>query len=64
MLVLRKLTESDAEAFQRAHQATVVTDPTFARGFAADTLFPVYLARLDDDEQGLRLPENYVPSTM
>jgi predicted acetyltransferase len=64
MLVLRKLTESDVEAFQRAYRATVVTDPTFARGFAADMPFPVYLARLDDDEQGLHLPENYVPSTM
>lgn len=40
-----------------------MTDPTFARGFAADSPFAVYLERLDDDEQGLRLPENYVPST-
>jgi hypothetical protein len=54
MLVLRKLTESDAEAFQRAYRATAVTDPTFARGFAADIPFRDYLARLDDDEQGLR----------
>jgi len=67
MLVLRKLNESDAEAFeafQRAYRATAVTDPTFARGFAAASSFPVYLARLDDDEQGLRLPEGHLPSSM
>jgi hypothetical protein len=54
MLVLRKLTESDAEAFQRAYRTTALTDPSFARGFAADIPFPVYLARLDDAEQGSR----------
>lgn len=26
--------------------------------------FPAYLARLDEDELGLHLPENHVPSTM
>lgn len=64
MLVLRKLTTSDAEALQRACRATAATEPTFARGFAADMPFRDYLARLEDDEQGLHLPENDVPSTM
>ncbi len=61
--MLRKLIESDVEAFQRAYRATTATDPTFARGFAADIPFRDYLARLDHDEQGLHLPEDYVSST-
>src|SRR5947208_1161927 len=63
MLVLRKLAASDAEAFARAYRATAATDPTFARGFADGMSFPAYLARLDDDEHGLHLPDNHVPST-
>jgi predicted acetyltransferase len=64
MLLLRKLTDSDAAAFHKAHQATALTDPTFARSFTQDLPFPVYLTRLNDDEQGLHLPDNHVPSTM
>jgi predicted acetyltransferase len=64
MLTLRKLTASDADAFRKAHRATVATDPNFARGFSPDAPFATYLAHLDDDERGLRLPKDYVPSTM
>jgi predicted acetyltransferase len=62
MLVLRKLTEVDADAFQTAYGATAVTDPTFARGFAPDIAFATYLERLDSAEHGVDLPENHVPS--
>jgi predicted acetyltransferase len=64
MLALRKLTASDEEAFNRAHRATAATDPTFARGFAADMSFSDYLAHLENEEQGSHLPASYVPSTM
>lgn len=64
MVILRKLTESDAEAFQRAYEATAATDPRFAPGFDPDEPFATYLALLNDYERGLRLPENHVPSTM
>jgi predicted acetyltransferase len=64
MLALRKLTASDAEAFQIAYRATAATDPNFARGFTLDTPFDAYLARLDADERGADLPESYVPTTL
>jgi hypothetical protein len=51
------------QAALRAYRATAVTDPTFARGFDPEIRFSVYLARLNDDEQGRCLPENYVPTT-
>jgi predicted acetyltransferase len=64
MLALRKVIKSDAEAFQKAYRATQVSDPTFARGFSMGMAFREYLARLDEDEQGLRLPESFVPTTL
>lgn len=62
-LVLRILTELDERAFTRAYRATVASDPTFARGYSEDMPFAAYLARLADDERGVRLPESHVPST-
>jgi predicted acetyltransferase len=63
-LVLRKLTASDEERFERAHRATAANDPGFARGFAEGMSFTAYLAHLEDCERGFSLPENHVPSTM
>lgn len=63
VLVLRTLTESDADAFLRAHRATTPAFPSFARGFTAELSFSDYLARLADYEQGRNLPEDHVSST-
>src|SRR5215510_2910285 len=63
MIVLRKLTDADAQAFQAAYDATAATDPRFASGFDPHQPFAAYLALLNDYERGLRLPENHVPST-
>ena len=63
-MLLRRLTESDADAFVRAHRATTPTYPTFARSFEAELSFSDYLARLSDYEQGYNLPEGHVSSTM
>src|SRR5215813_3540965 len=64
MIVLRKLIASDAVAFQRAYDEAAATQPRFAPGFDPESGFAAYLARLREDELGLDLPENHVPSTM
>ena len=63
MLVLRKLTTADAEAFGAAYCATETTDPTFARGFAKERGYLDYLAHLEAAELGLNLAEGHVAST-
>src|SRR5690242_4388170 len=64
MIILRRLTESDAGAFRGAYEATAAIVPRFAPGYDPGRPFAAYLALLSDDEQGLRLPVNHVPSTM
>jgi predicted acetyltransferase len=61
---LRTLGAADEDRFGRACRATAASEPSFARGFAEGMSFAVYLTRLSHEEQGLHLPEGYVPSTM
>jgi predicted acetyltransferase len=63
-LVLRKLNTHDEEAFLRALQLTVATDPNFVRSYHSDLSFAGYLYILDEAERGRGLAEGHVPSTL
>jgi predicted acetyltransferase len=64
VLLLRKLTTHDEEAFLRAVQLTAASDPNFVRSYHSDLSFTGYLHILEETEQGRGLAVGHVPSTL
>lgn len=62
-VVLRTPTEGEEEEFLRAHRATSPEIPSFLHYYAEGMPFRRYLEVLAEQERGLNLPPNHVPST-
>lgn len=63
-LVLRHLTLDDEQAFLQAYTNwDHSTGFMFAQGYEPSMKFSDYVALLNDNEKGLRLPQGYVPAT-
>ena len=63
MLTLRLPREDEEEEVLRAHRATSPEVPSFLHYYKEGMLFRHYLEVLAEQEQGLNLPLNHVPST-
>ena len=62
-LILRGLRDDDEEEFLRAHHATSPEVPSFLHYYREGMPFRQYLEVLADQERGVNLPPNHVPST-
>ena len=62
-LTLRRPTEDEEEEFLRAHRATSPEVPSFLHYYEDDMPFRRYLEVLAEQEHGVSLPANHVPST-
>jgi len=62
-LTLRLPREDEEQEFLRAHHATSPDVPNFIQYYKEDMLFRRYLDVLVEQEQGVNLPPNHVPST-
>jgi len=62
MLILRRLTEVDEQEAMRAHRATSPGYASFLQYYTEDMPFAEYLHRLADQERGVGLLPDYVPS--
>ncbi len=60
--ILRRLTEADEEELLRAHRATSPGYPSFLHYYTEGMPFADYLRRLADQERGVGLLPDYVPS--
>jgi predicted acetyltransferase len=62
-LILRVPREDEEEEFLRAHHATSPEVPSFLHYYTEGMLFQRYLEVLAEQERGINLPPNHVPST-
>jgi predicted acetyltransferase len=62
-LVLRRPREDEEAEFMRAHRATSPETPYFLHYYQEGMSFRRYLEVLGEQEQGVNLPPNHVPST-
>jgi predicted acetyltransferase len=62
-LVLRRPRENEEGEFMRAHRATTPEVPSFLHYHQEGMAFSRYLEVLDEQERGVNLPPNHVPST-
>src|SRR5262249_26463470 len=62
-LTLRRPREGEEEEFLRAHGSTSPEVPSFLHYYADAMPFRRYLEVLAEQEQGVNLPANHVPST-
>jgi predicted acetyltransferase len=62
-MTLRRPTEEEEEEFLRAHRATSPEVPSFLHYYKDGLPFRRYLEVLAEQEQGVSLPVNHVPST-
>ena len=62
-LVLRRPTQDEEEEFIRAHRATTPDVPNFLHHYTEGMSFRRYLEVLADQERGVNLAPNHVPST-
>jgi predicted acetyltransferase len=63
LLILRLPREDEEEEVLRAHRATSPEVPSFLHYYTEGMLFRRYLEVLAEQEQGVNLPLNHVPST-
>jgi predicted acetyltransferase len=61
-LILRRLIAADEEELMRAHRATSPGYSSFLQYYTEGTPFPEYLHRLAEQERGVGLLPDYVPS--
>lgn len=61
-LILRPLREDDEDEFLRAHRATSPGYPTFLHHYEEDMPFRRYLEILAEQERGIGVPPDHVPS--
>lgn len=62
-LVLRRPREDEEDEFMRAHRATSPETPYFLHYYQEGISFGRYLEVLGEQERGVNLPPNHVPST-
>ena len=62
-LVLRRPREDEESEFMRAHRATSEEVPNFLRYYQEGVSFSRYREVLGEQERGVNLPPDYVPST-
>jgi hypothetical protein len=62
-LTLRLPRANEEDEFLRAHRATSPTVPYFLHYYKDGMPFRRYLEMLTEQEQGVNLPANHVPST-
>src|SRR5512132_350044 len=62
-LTLRLPRQDEEEEFMRAHRATSPEVPYFLHYYKEGMLFSRYLEVLAEQEKGVNLPPNHVPST-
>lgn len=62
-LILRLPREDEEEEFLRAHRATSPDVPSFLHNYTEGMSFQRYLEVLAEQERGVNLPPNHVPST-
>ena len=62
-LVLRRPRQDEEDEFIRAHRATTPEVPNFLHYYQEGMSFSRYLEALREQERGVNLPPNHVPST-
>jgi|SRR5689334_6672739 predicted acetyltransferase len=62
-LTLRQLREDEEEEFLRAHRATSPEAPSFLHYYEPGMPFARYVELLEEQERGVNLPANHVPTT-
>jgi predicted acetyltransferase len=62
-LVLRRPREDEEDEFMRAHRATSPEVPYFLQYYQEGMPFSRYVEVLEEQERGVNLPPNHVPST-
>lgn len=62
-LVLRRPKQDEEDEFKRAHRATTPEVPSFLHYYKDGMSFSRYLEVLEEQERGVNLPPNHVPST-
>jgi predicted acetyltransferase len=62
-LVLRRPRQDEEDEFMRAHRATTPEVPHFLHYYREGMSFSRYLELLEEQERGVNLPQNHVPST-